>query len=128
MVIPCRSNGAGFVGNGCVGGVPLAGYVALRHGPLLDGPDRLAGDAVEDVGEGLLARLRDRLDLAAVDRDVEQVAGGGEVVVPEAVVHGLEVPDALPGLGVDRDDALGEEVVARRMPPYQSFVGVPVGR
>ena len=93
-------------------GVPLARHVALRYGPLLDRPDRLAGDAVEHVGERLLARLRNRLDLASVDGDVEQVAGGGEVVVPEAVMHGLEVPDPLAGLGIDRDDALGEQVVA----------------
>ena len=92
--------------------VPLPRHAAGGHGPLLDRPDRFARHAVEDVGEGLLARLRDGLDLAAVDGDVQQVAGGREVVVPQAVVHGLEVPDPLAGLGVDADDALREQVVA----------------
>ena len=36
----------------------------------------------------------------------------GEVVVPDAVVHGLEVPHALAGPDVEGDEALGEEVVA----------------
>ena len=97
---------------GLRGGVPLARHVPPRDRPLLDRPDRLARDPVEHVGERLLARLRDRPDLAAVDGDVEQVAGGGEVVVPQPVVDRLEVPDPLAGLGVDADDAFGEEVVA----------------
>ena len=33
---------------------------------------------------------------------------GREVVVPQPVVHGLEVPDALPGLDVHRDERLRE--------------------
>ena len=37
---------------------------------------------------------------------------GREVVVPQAVVDGLEVPDPLPGLDVHRDQGLREEVVA----------------
>ena len=69
---PCRSKGGGLVGKGWVGEVPLAGNVAGRHGALLDGPYRLAGDAVEDVDPALLGRLRDRLYLAAVDGDVGQ--------------------------------------------------------
>ena len=82
------------------------------HRTLFDRPHRLAGGAIEDVGEALLADLRERLDRAAVDLDVDESRRGGEVVVPDAVVDRLEVPDPLSRLGVDGDDALGEQVVA----------------
>ena len=35
-----------------------------------------------------------------------------EVVVPDAVMDGLEVPDALAGLRLDADEALGKQIVA----------------
>ncbi len=111
-VMPCRSNAAGLVGNRLGRRVLLPRHGPRRDRPLLDRPHRLAGHAVEDVHEGLLAGLGDRLDVAPVDPDVEQVAGGRKVVVPEAVVHRLEVPDPLSGLDVDGDDALREQVVA----------------
>src|ERR1700722_14578546 len=38
---------------------PLAGNVGLRNGALLDGPERLASDAVEDEQETELGGLRD---------------------------------------------------------------------
>ncbi len=37
---------------------------------------------------------------------------GGQVVIPHAVMHGLEVPGALPGLDVDRDNGFGKQPVA----------------
>ena len=37
---------------------------------------------------------------------------GGEVAVPDVVVHGLKVPDALAGVGVESDEGIGEDVVA----------------
>ena len=83
----------------------------LRDRPLLDRPDRLARDAIEDVDEALLAHLGYRPDGSAADRDVHQVGVRREVVVPQAVVHGLEVPHALPRLDVNGDQRLREEVV-----------------
>ena len=94
----------------------LARNIRRRNRPLLDRPDRLAGHAIEHVQESLLARLRDRLDAAAVDGDVEQRRRAREVVVPHAVMHRLEVPDALSGFDVDGDEALGEQVVALAEP------------
>ena len=107
------SNGAGLVGNGCVFDGALAGHVGRRHRPLLDRPHRLAGDAIEHVDEGLLGDLRDRLDALAVDGDVDQVGRGRQVVVPQAVMDDLEVPDPLAGRHVEADEAFAEEVVAR---------------
>ena len=52
----------------------LAGHVALRHRPLFDRPQRLAGHAVEHVQEARLAGMRDRVDLPAVVLDRDRVA------------------------------------------------------
>ena len=83
---------------------------------LLDWPDRLAGRPVKDVGEGLLTGLRQCLDRHAIDHDVNQVRGAREVVVPDAVMHRLEVPLAFASPDIDRDDALSKEVVAGPVP------------
>ncbi len=79
---------------------------------LLDRPHRVAGRPVEDVGEGGLRHLGDRLDQATPNDDVDQVRRRGDVVVPDAVVDSLEVPDPLARRGVDADQALGVHVVA----------------
>ena len=42
--------------------VPFTGHVACFDRALLDRPDRLPGHAIEHVEEGLLGRLRERLD------------------------------------------------------------------
>ena len=85
----------------------------LRHRAFLDRPDRVAGDPVEQIGEALLADLSQRADAAPLDGDVDQVGMGGKVPVPEAMVHRLEVPDALAGFDVDGDDRFREQIVAR---------------
>ena len=92
------------------GPAPVARGLRHRHRALLDGPDRLPGGAVEDVAEGLLAHLGQGLDRPAVHRDVGQHGRRRQVVVPQAVVHELVVPDALPGGGLHADQALAEEV------------------
>ena len=48
----------------------------------------------------------------AVHDDVHEERRGRRVVVPDVVVHELEVPAALARLHVERDDARAEEVVA----------------
>ena len=104
--------GRGLGGEGLGLGGPFAGDVTGGDRAVLDGPDRLAGHPVEDVDETGLRRGRDGVDLPAVHVDGQQRRGGGQVVVPEAVLHGLEVPDPLAGAGVEADDGLREEVVA----------------
>ena len=98
------------------GGGALAGHRRRRDRTLLDGPDRLAGRPVEDEREPLLGDLRDRLDRPPVDGDVDQVRRRRQVVVPHRMVHELEVPDALAGLGVEADQRVGEQVVAGAVP------------
>ena len=94
------------------GGRPLAGHVGLRNRPLLDRPDRLAGLPIEDVEEPLLRRLRDDLARLAVLADRQQLGRLRNVPVPEVVVNELLMPDPLAGAGVDRDERVGEQVVA----------------
>ena len=90
----------------------LARHVRLRHRPLFDRKDRLAGRAIEQVEHRLLAHRRDRLHRPAVDGEVDEHRRRGDVHVPDRMVHELEMPLPLAGLVVDRDDALGEQVVA----------------
>src|SRR2546427_1229343 len=78
----------------------------------LNRPDGLASFTVEDVEEGLLGRLRHRLDRAPVDGDVAKDRRGGNIHVPYAVMHELVMPLALAGLQIDGDKTLAEEAVA----------------
>ena len=87
----------------------------MRNRTLFNGPDRLAGDAIEDVGKGLLGNLGDGFDRAAVDDKVDQGWSGGNVVVPDAVVDQLVMPDAAAGAGVETDERFTEQAVARTM-------------
>ncbi len=90
--------------------VPLAGHGALRHGRLLDRPDRLAGLAIQHEQQALLRRLRERLDRLAVLDRVDEDRRRRDVVVPQRMMRRLEVPAALAGLQIDRDDALAVKI------------------
>ena len=90
----------------------LAGHVGLRHRPLFDREDRLPRDAVEQIQHRLLAHRGDGLDGTAADRQIDEHRRRRDVHVPDRMVDQLEVPLALAGPIVDRDDAFGEEVVA----------------
>ena len=105
-----RLRGEGLRGRG-----GFAGHRGRRGLPLLDRPDRLSCRPVEDIGESLLRDLDQRLDLAAVHHEVHQVRRGGQVIVPDAVMHHLEMPDPFARLGVQTDQAFGEEIVAEPM-------------
>ena len=87
------------------------GHVGLRHGTLFDRPHGLTGHAVEDVEKGLLARDSDGFDRAPVDRDVGQNRRGRHVVVPERMMHQLEMPLPLSCSQIDANEALGKQVV-----------------
>src|SRR6266508_181323 len=80
----------------------------LWHGRLLDAVERLAGRPVEHVEPAGLARLRDPL----LSVGVEQDDGTRRVVVPDVVVHLLEVPLELARLQVERADRRRIEVLA----------------
>ena len=108
-----RENGGGAVGNGLRGPCLFAGHVALRNGPLFDRPYRLTGHAIEHVKEAGLAGQRHRVDRLAILPDGDQLRSRGVVIIPEIVVHGLVVPQALAGARVERQQAVAEQVATR---------------
>ena len=91
----------------------LARDVGLRgHGPFLDRPDRLAGDAIEDVQKPRLAGHRHDIDVAPVVPDRRELWRRRVVVVPEIVMHVLEMPQPLARSRVEREQAVGKEIRA----------------
>jgi len=73
---------------------------------------RGAGAAIQDVDIAELRHLRDRLDRSAVPLHRDEVGRRGKVPVPHVVPDALEMPDALAGAGVERQHAVGEQVIA----------------
>jgi hypothetical protein len=92
----------------------LAGYGGWRNGALLDRPYRLAVRAIEHVQEALLARLRERLDPFPVHCDVGKDRRGWKVVVPQAVMHALEMPHALSRSRVEAHQRFANRLLPRR--------------
>ena len=91
----------------------LAGHVGLRiDRAFLDGPNGFAGRPVEHIGEALLRYLGDRLDLAAVDVDVDEVWMYRKIVVPQTMMDRLEMPHSFARLDVDGNERLGEQIRA----------------
>ena len=68
--------------------------------------------AIEQIDEALFGGLRDGVDGLAVALDGEQNGRRREVAVPEVVMHGLKMPEAFAGSGVECEQAIGVEVVA----------------
>ena len=101
-----------MVGNGCVGHVCSPGMSLCGTGRSSIGQIGVAGDAIEHVQEARLAGERDDVDVAAVVPDRRQLRRRVVVEVPEVVVRRLEVPQALAGARVERDQAIGEQVGA----------------
>ena len=87
--------------------------VLARHGPLLDGKDRRAGLAVEHEELARLRRLKHDAGTRRPSRvTVDERRRRRVVVVPEVVVHGLEVPHDLARRRAQRDDGVRVAVVA----------------
>src|SRR5205085_7700685 len=89
----------------------LAGDVRRRGRRLADAEQRLAGCGVEQEAVAGLGELRDRGYVLAAMLHRHDDRRAREVVVPQVVVQRLEVPEPLAGAGVERERAVGEEVV-----------------
>ena len=96
----CGTRLGGSVGNGCVARRSFTVDVARRDLAFLDRKERLARQPIEQEE---MARLRPDGDGGPVLPRKEQ-RRRRDVVVPEVVVHGLEVPHDLAGGGAQDDD------------------------
>ena len=105
--LPCNVKAGGFVGNSCVGD-GVAGNRGLRDGTLLDRPDGLPVQWSNEREAPFRHLITDLIDRPS--RDIGQ-HGCRDVVVPQAVMIGLEVPHALAGPGLT-DERFGEQIVA----------------
>ncbi len=90
----------------------LSGHVALRHGTLDDIENRLAGDAVEREQQPGLVDDEERGNRRAAPLQVDDERSRLHVVIPDIVVHELEMPDIPAGVRIDRDHRRREQVVA----------------
>ena len=90
----------------------LTGHVRLRNGTLFDGPQGLAGDAVEGEQEPLLGDLRDGIDHFSIVANGQQLGRGGVVIIPNIVVDHLEMPQPFAGAGVKRKQGIAEQISA----------------
>ena len=90
----------------------LAGHIGMRHRPLFDRPERLAGHAIEHPQKSLLAGLRHHVHRLAVVLHRQQLRRGGIVVIPNVVMDHLEMPQAFAGARVQRQQAVGEQIRA----------------
>src|SRR6202011_567138 len=109
LFVGARRHGVGTLRHDRVAereGLRLRGLLPrlLRHRALLDTDERFAVGAVEDVDPLGAASLSDALAGLAVDYGVEEDDRTRCVIVPDVVMHLLEMPSIRAGLGVHRED------------------------
>lgn len=95
----------------------LSRHRALRDRPLLDWEERVSGEPIQDVHEARLRDLRHRRDLLSAAANRHQDRRVRQIVIPDVVVDDLVVPEPLPGIRVQREDGIGEQILPRRSPP-----------
>ena len=86
--------------------------VAPGELPVLDREQRRSRLAIEHEHEPVLRRLHDSIDTAAVLFERDEIRRRRQVAIPEIVADELKMPQALPRRGVERDEAVREQVVA----------------
>src|SRR5215472_2038470 len=89
----------------------LTGNVALRNRLLDDRPNGLAGRAVEHIEKAVFAGLGHDIYVLPVLLDGGELRRSSLIVVPEIMVNHLEMPNALAGARVEREDTIAEQVV-----------------
>src|SRR5215471_14707425 len=89
----------------------LTWHVALRHGALDDIEDRLAGDAIDGEQKARLVHHDERRNGCSVPDKIDNQRRRLGVVIPDVVMHELEMPEILAGGRIDRDYRGGEQIV-----------------
>ena len=90
----------------------LAAQGRRGYGALFYRKERTARLTIEKENKATLRNLRDRVDAPPAARDGDEIGRGREVAIPDVVMHRLKVPETLPGLGVEREQRVGEQVRA----------------
>ena len=81
----------------------LAAQGRGRDRTLCDVEERFARLPVEQENEPALGDLCDGIDPCRTARHGHEIGRGGQVAIPEVVVHGLEVPQSFPGRRIERE-------------------------
>jgi hypothetical protein len=76
----------------------------------------LSGVAVNYEKQALLGRLDHNIAQTAAGIDARQRRLCRQIVIPDVMMHGLERPHQLSGLGAYRDHGIGVRVVAWPLP------------
>ena len=97
----------------------LAGHGRARHRHFLHREERFPRVAIEHEREAHLGELHDGILRGRSRSDRDQDRRGRIVVVPDVVAHGLVVPLALARDRVEREDRVGEQVVALAEPAVE---------
>src|SRR5579862_1999518 len=71
----------------------FSGHIGARHCPFFDWPKGLPGFAIEYPDETLFSHLRNHVAHFSVVANRKQHRRGSVVIVPNIVVHHLEIPD-----------------------------------
>ena len=90
----------------------LAIDVRFTRATLLDRKERRTRLAIQHEHVTVLGDLRHRRHAAATARDGDEIRRRREIPVPDVVLDALEMPHALAGARVEREHAVGKEVVA----------------
>ena len=90
----------------------LAGDFGLWHRSFLDREERFARFPIEQKKMSDFRDLRKGIQLLAVVLDRHEVRRTRDVIVPQIMMHDLEMPDALARVGSKRQHAIREEVLA----------------
>ena len=102
-------------------------HIRSGHRRLDNWPNRFACFSIKDEQKTLLGDLHQCLDRLTFHLNINQIWSSGQIVIPNIVVHSLEVPDSLAGLAVQRDDTVGKKIVTAT-PPTIVIIGWNSGR
>ncbi len=79
---------------------------------ILDRKKRRSIGSIEEIHKTLFRRLRHRVNVFAIALHREQHGRGGKIPVPDIMTDCLKMPDPLPRLRLQRDQAIGEQIIA----------------
>src|SRR5205807_8939481 len=85
--------------------------VRRRVSAVLDREERLPGFALEHEHVARLGDLRDRVDLATIAPQRDQIRGRRQVTIPDVVPHELKMPHPLARLRLESDERVSVQVV-----------------